>query len=122
MVVKRGDIKPPVLPREAVSVDAIGGEVIVRGLLMSEQMAITTQILMAGKPQPGETDEAAGIRARSLRVAETLARTVVLDDGQPLWTAAEWDVFGSRESGAALQLFSVAQRLNGQDEEAAEKN
>ncbi len=122
MAVARGQAKTPVLPKEVVPVDAIGGEVIVRGLLMSEQMAITAQIMQASAPRDGESEEAARIRARSERVAQTLARTVVLDDGKPLWSVAEWDVFGCREPAAALELFRVAQRLNGQDDEATAKN
>lgn len=122
MAVDRNQTKAPVLPQEVVPVEPLGGDVIVRGLLMSQQMAIAAQTLLAGAPQEGESDEAAQIRAKSLRVAETLARTVVLDDGKPLWTAGQWDVFGCQHPGVALQLFNTAQRLNGQDEEASVKN
>jgi hypothetical protein len=122
MAVKRGDVKPPVLPKEAVQVDAIGGEVVVCGLLMSAQMAITAQIMQASEPRDGETEEAAKIRARAQRIALTLAPCVLADDGKPLWTAAEWDVFGNRHPQAALDLFHLAQRLNGQDDEATLKN
>lgn len=120
MTVDRSTVKTPTLPKEVAQVPGIG-EVIVRGLLMSEQMAITAAALNE-KAQPGETDDQARLRARSMRVALTLSKTVILDDGKPLWTAEEWDVFGSRNPDAALDIYNVANRLNGEDDEASEKN
>jgi len=122
--IKRGQLPPaPVLPEETVSVPSLGGDVIVRGLLLSQQMALHAKVARAtAAPAEGETEEQAGIRARSLRVAETLAMCVVLDDGKPLYTVEEWDVFGAKNTDDAMRLYETAQRLNGEDEEAATKN
>lgn len=120
---QRDQVRAPVLPKEAVPVASLGGEVVVRGLLLSEQMALSAMVVRASAAQAaGESEDAAAIRARSQKVAETLARCVVLDDDKPLYTAAEWDVFGAQHPDDALKLYHTAQRLNGEDPEAAAKN
>lgn len=122
MALERNQIQSPVLPKEAVQVDALGGEVIVRGLLLSERMEMSALNVRLSQPQAGESEADARARAGGQLVVHTLARCVVLADGEPMWSAAQWDEFGARYPEEALHLFNTARRLNGQDAEAAEKN
>lgn len=105
-IVKRGAVPAPVLPKETVEVPALGGEVVVRGLLLTEYLRMKNRIATASK----DSSEADGIYS----ILPPLLATCVLDaDGQPLWTEDEWQAFGAKEPGQALELFNVASRLSG---------
>ncbi|MGH6625142.1 MAG: hypothetical protein ACRECD_01120 [Burkholderiaceae bacterium] len=122
MALERNQIKPPVLPKEAVQVDALGGELIVRGLLLSQRLEMSALNAGLSAPLAGETELQARARAGGRLVANTLARCVVLADGEPMWSADQWDQFGATHPEPVLHLFKVARRLGGHDEEAIEKN
>lgn len=107
MALKKSEIKAPVLPKEAVQVDELGGEVVVRGLLLRERLAIFSNT------EAGE---------KFAHVGELLAATVMDADGLQVYTAQEWDEFGTKHFSAAMQLFQVARRLSGIDAEVSQKN
>ena len=105
-VVDRAKVAPPVLPKETVEVAAIGGEVVVRGLLLTEYLRMKNRIAQANADHSAED----GVYA----ILPPLLATCVLDaSGQPLWTEDEWQAFGAKEPGQALELFNVAARLSG---------
>ena len=106
--VKRADIKRPVLPKEVVRVDSMGGEVIVRGLLFSERMALFAQ---AG--------EGAQVMAY---VPRLLALTVLDADGKPIFSEDEWEIFGMGQEAEMLTLMGTALRLSGLQGEAVKKS
>lgn len=108
MALSKSEIKPPVLPKEAVQVDSLGGEVIVRGLMLAPRLA-----LMANLGEDG--------RAYT-QVSNVLAATVIDAMGLPIFTAEEWEAFGAAHFDDAMKLFSVASRLSGGDMAAAKKN
>lgn len=122
MALERNQIKPPVLPKEAVQVDALGGEVIVRGLLLSERLALSSQQARLFQPQAEETQEDADARAGVAMVPVTLARCVLASDNKPVWSEAEWEAFGAVHTADAVLLFNTAVRLSGQSLEASTKN
>lgn len=95
MPLNRSQLKEPTLPKEAVDVPEIGGEVIVQSMMMSDRLQLATATL----PQ-------------FAHVAEVLARSVVDDEGVRFWTAQQWEVFGSQNQDAAWRLFAIAQRLS----------
>lgn len=105
-ILKRANIAPPAPPSEAVQVDAMGGEVVVRGLLLRDRLALAT----------------AGGADKFGQVSALLAASVVDADGEPVWTQQQWEAFGARHFEEALRLFVVAQRLSGLDAEETEKN
>lgn len=113
---------PPSLPREAVPVAELGGDVIVRGMLLSERMALSAMSADLADVKPGETPEQAQRRAGREIVFFTLSHCVVLADDAPLYTAAQWDAFGSQHPGAVLDLYKHARRLGGHDEDDNAKN
>jgi hypothetical protein len=133
MAIDRNQARAPVLPKEAVDVPEIGGEVIVRGLLLTERLAMFVENLpatdVATDVVPATSDVVpakAGTQAsgpdRYIHIPRMLARTVLASDGDPLWTEAQWQEFGAVNFEASLRLFRVAQRLSGLDVEEARKN
>ena len=108
MALNRSDIATPSVPRETVAVPSLGGEVIVRGMLLSERLALFS----------GLRNETAGYG----HIARLLAPVVIGEDGKPLLTAEEWEAFGGTNFAEVLDLFTVARRLSGLDTEELEKN
>jgi hypothetical protein len=107
MALSKKDVKRPVLPRKTVEVPEMGGEVIVRGLLLKDRLAIAD---ISGKDQDFG------------RVSKVLAATVVDADDQPLYSIAEWEEFGAQHFAAAMRVFEVALEMSGFKAEVLEKN
>lgn len=121
-LLKRADVRAPVLPKETVAVEALGGDVVVAGLLLSQRLALHALNARLSQPQPGEDEAAALTRAGAQMVAHTLAQCVVLEDGQHLYSVEQWEAFGASNPSAALDLFDRVRALNGMDGKGAEKN
>lgn len=107
-LLKKANVTAPVLPKETVPVAALGGEVVVRGLLLSERLS-----LFAGIREDGKA---------FAHLPSMLAATVQDADGLPLFNEQEWEAFGAKHFQEALALFAVARKLSGLDAEVAEKN
>ncbi len=107
-LLKKSQIAPPVLPKETVDVPELGGEVVVRGLLFSERLALFARVDEKGKAFAD--------------IPQLLAQTVIDGDGEPVFTAEQWEAFGASHMEALLRVFAVARRLSGLDAEAAAKN
>lgn len=108
MALTRSQITIPEIPRETVDFPELGGEVIVRGLLLRDRLALFATLRDDGGAYS--------------HMATLLAMTVIGDDGKPLLTDAEWEAFGATHFDAALRLFAVVKRLAGLDSETVEKN
>lgn len=127
MAIDRNQARAPVLPKEAVDVPEIGGEVIVRGLLLTERLALFVENLPAAQAAGGVDNgdppiDGAPSANRYIHIPRMLARTVLASDGEPLWTETQWEEFGAVHFEASLALFRTAQRLSGLDIEDARKN
>lgn len=124
MAIDRNQARAPVLPKEAVDVPEIGGEVIVRGLLLTERLALFVENLPAAQAagEEGAPIDGAPSANRYIHIPRMLARTVLASDGEPLWTETQWEEFGAVHFEASLALFRTAQRLSGLDIEDARKN
>lgn len=107
MALKKNEIARPVLPKEAHDIPELGGEVVVRGLLLSERLALFAEA------RDGE---------RFSHISRLLACAVIDAEGKPVFTAEEWEQFGSANFEAALRIFEIARRLSGLDTEVREKN
>jgi hypothetical protein len=105
-VLKKADIKPPVLPKETVDVPELGGEVVVCGLLLRDRIALFTQ-----------ADE-----HNHAHLSKLLASTVTDAAGEQVYTVDEWERFGALHFDACIRLFNVARRLSGLNAEVAQKN
>ena len=104
-MITREQVKAFKLPEEVLEVPALGGSVIVRGMGFGEMMKFASGL--------SEGDVA--------HVARLLAATVFLGDGEPLYSAAEWEAFGASHSADMVVVYNAAIRLSGLNGEAAEK-
>ena len=106
MAIKRSEITAPALPKESAFVASLGGEVIVRGLLLKDRLALFADTGSSGHAH----------------VSRLLAACVVDADNQQLFTQDEWEAFGAAHFDEALELFKVVRRVSGLDAEVIEKN
>jgi hypothetical protein len=97
-VLNKENVPPPVVPKETVTVPELGGDVIVRGLLL------TDRIRFFQKGQSGK-----------LGVSSMLAFTVIDAKGEEIFTEEEWEAFGAKNFSAAIELFEKAKKLSGMD-------
>lgn len=102
-VVNKASVPAPTPPMETVEADGIG-EVIVRGLMLRDRLALMSD--------DGPVFD---------KVSAILAACVVDSDKRPLWTVEAWEAYGAQRFDAALKLFNVAQRLSGLTPGDAEK-
>lgn len=105
-ILRKAAAPAPSLPMEVVDVPALGGAVVVRGLMLRQRIAI-----LAGS---NGKDYA--------HICELLAACVFDADDKPLYSVDEWEAFGATHFEAAASLFAVASRLVGADAEAVAKN
>lgn len=105
MAIRKAQAPALRVPKEAVQVDALGGEVIVHGLRLSDKLRFATWD-----------------GPRFAQMAEALAVSVRDADGAQLYTSDEWEVWGGEHMGEAIRLFGVVERLSGLNEAQAEKN
>lgn len=121
-LLKRSAVKAPVVRKETVAVPSLKGDVVVRGLLLSERLELSAVNKQLSAVQEGEDVETALARAGAQIVSRTLEKVVLLADGKPLFTAREWDEHGATNSDDVLALFKVARRLGGFEAGAIAKN
>lgn len=113
----------PVLPEEVVPFPPAGGDILVRGLLLTQRLANERLHQAERVALDGETDVQAQARAGARIVTRLLAQTVVEEEsGLPLFTEAQWDKFGSTHRTDVFRIFNVAMRLSGHAIEVIEKN
>lgn len=86
-------------------VESLDGEVIVHGLGLADKLRFAT---WQGP--------------RFSQMCEALAVAVRDANGEPLWSADEWDAWGGQHLDDALLLWGVIERLSSLDKEDAEKN
>ncbi len=110
------------LPSENVTVEPLGGDVLVQGMGMPELLRFFAAQRRLSQPLPGETPDQAGERANAELVPLALSLCVLADDDRlPLYTEAQWRAWGAGNATAALALFAVAMRLSGQNRDQEKK-
>lgn len=117
--ITRDQVAPVALPAQAIDVAAIGGAVMVRGMSLPQVLEFSAARRAAADPQDGETSEQAATRAGGTLLPLVLHQCVVLDDGLPVYSQAEWGAFAVQHTREAFDLWQLAMRLSGQlaDEE-----
>lgn len=99
-LIKRDAITPPVRRTEAVPVPAFGGDVVVRRLSLTE------------------LSDVRGAGTQGVAFAAELLAVAVLDaDGQAIFDADQWSLWGRDHETDFLALSNAALRLNGGDAE-----
>lgn len=99
-VIRKRDVRRPVLARETMQVDALGGEVVVRGMTLAERL------------RASQAQDYAG-------VAMTLAACVLDADDEPVLTQQEWEAFPN--IGEAVALYAKVSQLSALAREDVEK-
>ncbi|MGJ7544632.1 hypothetical protein [Variovorax sp. LT1R16] len=117
MALERSQIKLPVLPKKVIDFPLLGGEVIVRGLLLSEQLANTSRQVSEREPRPGETEGEASARANGVMALRLLSQVVVDAEGKPLLTLEEWEALSASSPGELFEFARAAAdfAVGGQD-------
>ena len=121
MALARDQVRAIALPEEVVAVEEIGGEVIVRGWDMARQLRFFAARRAALERVRDLPPEDAQQVAAGEMVPLALHLGVVLDDGQPVYTEAQWAAFGAMHAGVAMALFERVIRLSGADHAAEKK-
>lgn len=103
-VLNKANIPPPSVPKEVVEVPELGGEVIVRGLLLSDRIRLFSSA-----------------QSQKTYISHLLSCTVVDNENTPIYSIDEWESFGARNFEASLALFKTAKTLSGLDVEVNEK-
>lgn len=103
-VLNKDNIPRPTPPKEVLDVPELGGEIIVRGLLLSERVRIFSTI-----------------NTGSLGISDLLACTIIDAQNEPIFSIDEWEAFGSLHFVATLNLFKKAKELSGLDAEVNQK-
>lgn len=92
---KRERIEPPQRLSETINVDELGGPVIVR------QMVLWQTLLAAVQPE----------NTRTRVMAEIMAEAVTYPEGDPVFDAAGWDVWGANNVAPVSLLISKVREL-----------
>lgn len=102
-ILKRADVAPPTpLGKETVAVPALGGDVVVRGMTLSERLVVSSADGFEG-------------------ISFALSRCVLDADGEPLLDRDQWEIFGANHTQTAIDLFVVVKRLSLIDRSDVEK-
>ena len=115
-VIKRGDVAAPTVPKQTMAVEALGGEVVVRGLLLSERMAVQTKISDLSAASVADKTALHAI------LPLLLALCVIDADGLALFDHDGWQAFGARHADQAVELFNTAWSLSGFNQADDAKN
>jgi hypothetical protein len=115
MAIKRDAVKAVALPQEIVTVKEVGGDVILRGFDMPQMLRFHGTRREQLQAAEGESREQMQDRAAGVLVPLALHMSVVLDDGMPVYTQAQWAAFGGQHPDVALSLFRKVMALGGAD-------
>jgi hypothetical protein len=121
-VLKRADIPQVELRTERVTVESLGGDLIVRARDLPLTLRLASLRARLVKPEEGETADDAQTRAGAEYAAQVLAKQVVDADGEAVMTAAQWSIWGGTRYGEFIRLYEKAEELSGGDREAVAKN
>lgn len=133
-LLRKCNIPKPAVRKEAVEVPELGGEVVVRGTMLDERLALVFGVApqapaaeadgagAEAAPAPPAALEQDDPRERYQHIARLLAYAVVDADGKPVFTVDEWAEFGGQHFAATLKLYNIAKRLSGMVPEEAKKN
>lgn len=106
MALDKTTIVRPVLRKEAVPAESLGGDVIMRQLTLSEMLAL------GNKARDGGTQDD--------EIAQVLAWCAIDASGAPLMTMDDWQAWGAGNLGEAFKLYEVAIRLTGLEKKTTE--
>ena len=109
--IKSDALAPPELATETVAVEALGGDVRVRSMSLSERLAMEQRIVRLRKET---ADQGSTEHTSWLAIVPDVLTICVLDgDNRPVFSKAKWEAFGAANLTVCVQLFNAAWRLSG---------
>ena len=120
-LISRDQIAPIELPEELVECQALGGEVIVRGMDLVDWLRFAALRRRVEAPLADELPDDTAQRVGAQLMPLALHLCVLAGDRQPVYSAAQWSVFAARHPVESMDLFSAAMRLSGQDIDGEKK-
>lgn len=113
MPILKKDVPASILPpTRTVSVPELGGEVVVRPLRLSQRLELSARDAQANGDARHQYDH----------VSALLAYSVVDRNGEPIYSAEEWEVFGAQYLASVLKLWQEVYAVSGLNQDEAEKN
>jgi len=100
-------------PRETVSVPEWGGDVIVMGMTGSQRDSLEASVI-------DRNGKKVKIDLKDLR-AKVVSRTVVDENGEPLFSEADMSWLGAKSASALQRIYEVGQRLSGMSDSDVEE-
>ena len=100
-------------PTETVSVPEWGGEVIVTGMTGSQRDSLEASVI-------DRNGRKVKIDLKDLR-AKVVARTMVGEDGKPLFDESDIAELGKKSAAALQRVYEVGQRLSGMSDTDVEE-
>lgn len=119
MALDRSQLKLPTLPKKTIPFPLLGGEVIVRGLLLSEQLANNSRSATEREVREGETEGEAKARANGVMALRLLSQVVIDPEGKPLLSLVEWEALSANNPVELMEFARVVSdfAIGGQDVE-----
>lgn len=109
--IKSDGLTPPELATETVAVEALGGDVRVRAMLLSERLGMEQRIT---RLRSASSDKSAAEETNWLAIVPDVLALCVLDgSNRPVFSKTKWENWGSVNFASSVQLFNVAWRLSG---------
>jgi len=103
---------PPTLRKEVVET-AQWGELVVCQLMASARMGLTSNDEVAAPEETEPLRKQRVGRNYAIFLAELMARAVTSKDGQPMYSASDWDAWNVIAGDDCLKLVNKALAING---------
>ena len=109
--IKSDGLPAPELATETVTVEALGGDVRVRSMSLSERLSMEQRIVRLRKET---ADHDSSEHTGWLAIVPDVLTLCVLDgDNRPVFSKTKWEAFGAANLTICVQLFNTAWRLSG---------
>jgi hypothetical protein len=121
-LVNRADLPQVELRTERVTVESLGGDVLVRGRMLGQSLYLAQLRAGVSAKLDGENDDEAAMRAGAEYASAVLACQVLAADEKPLMTAQQWATWGGSHALEFNTLYDAAMRVSGDRVEDVQKN
>lgn len=121
MPIARASIQPVRLRTAEVPCAPLGADVTVRGMDLPQLLDFQDARRSLVAPLEGESPDQHDSRRMARLIPLVLSMCVLADDGEPIYSEAEWRIWCAQHVAEGFELFSVATSLSGADPEAQKK-
>jgi hypothetical protein len=108
MAISRESIPAVVVPETEVPCAPLGGDVVVRPMDLVELLLFNEKRNEVKALLDGETEAQADARRMNVILPWVLARCVLADDRQPVYSEQEWRIWCAKHLPEGYELFAAA--------------